>query len=100
MSQPKAFAFDAYGTLFDVRSVLSRCEEAFPGRGAELTTLWRSTQLEYTWLRSLMGRYEDFWQLTQDGLSYACRSLGLACTPERIEHLMQAYLTLDLFPDV
>ncbi len=47
-----------------------------------------------------MGRYEDFWQVTQDGLTYACRSLGLACTPERIEHLMQAYLTLDLFPDV
>jgi 2-haloacid dehalogenase len=47
-----------------------------------------------------MGRYEDFWQLTRDGLTYACQSLGLACTQERIEHLMQAYLTLEPFPDV
>ena len=74
----KALVFDAYGTLFDVRSVLSRCEEVFPGHGADLTGLWRTKQLEYTWLRALMGRYEDFWQVTQDGLVFACRSLGLA----------------------
>ena len=96
----KALVFDAYGTLFDVRSVLARCEEVFPGHGANLTTLWRTKQLEYTWLRSLMGKYEDFWQITQDGLVFACRSLGLAPTHAKIDHLMQAYLTLSPFPEI
>ena len=96
----KALVFDAYGTLFDVRSVLRRCEEVFPGHGSDLTGLWRTKQLEYTWLRSLMGRYEDFWQVTQDGLVFSCRSLGLAPSEEQIDHLMQAYLTLDTFPEI
>jgi 2-haloacid dehalogenase len=96
----KALVFDAYGTLFDVRSVLSRCEEVFPGHGPDLTSLWRTKQLQYTWLRSLMGQYEDFWQVTQDGLVFACRSLGLAPSQGQIDHLMQAYLTLRPFPDV
>jgi 2-haloacid dehalogenase len=96
----KALVFDAYGTLFDVRSVLSRCEEVFPGHGSALTGLWRTKQLEYTWLRSLMGKYEDFWQVTQDGLVFACRSLGLASTHDQIDHLMQAYLTLRPFPEI
>ena len=94
----KAIVFDAYGTLFDVRSVLGRCEEMFPGHGSDLTGLWRTKQLEYTWLRSLMGRYEDFWQVTQDGLVFACRFLGLAPSQDQIDHLMQAYLTLSPFP--
>lgn len=64
MASIKAYVFDAYGTLFDVHSVLTCCEEQFPGHGAKLTTLWRTKQLEYTWLRSLMGRYEDFWSPT------------------------------------
>ena len=88
----KALVFDAYGTLFDVRSVLGRCEEVFPGHGSDLTTLWRSKQLQYTWLRSLMAKYEDFWQITRDGLTFACRSLGLDATQEQIDYLMQAYL--------
>ena len=96
----KALVFDAYGTLFDVRSVLGRCEEVFPGHGSDLTTLWRSKQLQYTWLRSLMGQYEDFWQITQDGLVFACRSLGLDATQEQIDYLMQAYLSLSPFPEV
>ena len=96
----KALVFDAYGTLFDVRSVLARCEEVFPGHGANLTTLWRSKQLEYTWLRALMGRYEDFWQITQDGLVFACRSLELVPTHDQIEYLMQANLTLRHFPEI
>ena len=96
----KALVFDAYGTLFDVRSVLARCEEVFPGHGANLTALWRTKQLEYTWLRALMGRYEDFWQITQDGLVFTCRSLGLAPSHDKIEHLMQAYLTLNPFPEI
>ncbi len=96
----KALVFDVYGTLFDVRSVLGRCEEVFPGRGADLTALWRAKQLEYTWLRSLMGRYEDFWQVTRDGLIFACRTLGLAPSDDQIEHVMASYLTLSLFPDI
>jgi 2-haloacid dehalogenase len=96
----KALVFDAYGTLFDVRSVSSRCEEVFPGHGSHLTTLWRTKQLEYTWLRSLMGKYEDFWQITQDGLVFACHSLGLVPTHDQIDHLMQAYLTLSPFPEI
>jgi len=96
----KALVFDAYGTLFDVRSVLSRCEEVFPGHGSDLTGLWRTKQLEYTWLRSLMGEYENFWQVTQDGLVFACRSLDLAPSQHQIDHLMQAYLTLSPFPEI
>ena len=96
----KALVFDAYGTLFDVRSVLARCEEVVPGYGANLTTLWRTKQLEYTWLRSLMGKYENFWQITQDGLTFACRSLGLALPQDKIESMMQAYLSLSPFPEI
>jgi 2-haloacid dehalogenase len=96
----KALVFDAYGTLFDVHSVLRRCEEVFPGHGSDLTALWRTKQLEYTWLRSLMGKYEDFWQITQDGLVFACRSHGLVPTHDQIDHLMQAYLTLSPFPEI
>ena len=96
----KALVFDAYGTLFDVRSVLKRCEETFPGHGSDLTTLWRAKQLEYTWLRSLMGKYEDFWQITEDGLVFACRSLGLVPSQDQIDQLMQAYLTLSPFPEI
>jgi len=70
----QALVFDAYGTLFDVRSVLARCEEVFPGHGANLTTLWRTKQLEYTWLRSLMGRYEDFLlRAAAEGATFAAR---------------------------
>ena len=96
----KAIVFDAYGTLFDVRSVGGRCEELFPGHGPALTALWRTKQLEYTWLRSLMGRYEDFWRVTENGLMFACQSLGLVPSQEKIDHLMRAYLALDPFPDV
>jgi 2-haloacid dehalogenase len=96
----RAFAFDAYGTLFDVLSVTSLCEELFAGRGAALAQLWRQKQLQYSTWRSLMGRHRDFWQLTEDGLVYACKSLGLALTAEARGRLLQAYLTLTAFPDV
>jgi 2-haloacid dehalogenase len=99
MNSPKAFVFDAYGTLFDVHSVLAQCEDAFPGIGQQLTKLWRSKQLEYTWLRSLMGRYEDFWHITKDALVYSCQSLGLQCSPQQIDRLLRSYLTLSPFPD-
>lgn len=73
----KALVFDAYGTLFDVRSVASACEALFPGRGDALTGLWRAKQLEYTWLLSLMGGYEEFGSVTRRALRFSCKSLGL-----------------------
>jgi len=96
----KGFAFDAYGTLFDVFSVTALCEQLFPGKGNALTQLWRAKQLQYSLLRSLMGRYKDFWQLTQDGLVYASKSLKLDLSPEKRKCLMEAYLNLAAFPDV
>jgi 2-haloacid dehalogenase len=96
----RAFAFDAYGTLFDVLSVTSLCEQLFPGTGAALAQLWRVKQLQYSMMRSLMGRHRGFWQLTEDGLVYACKSLGLALTAEARTRLMEAYLGLAAFPDV
>ena len=96
----RAFAFDAYGTLFDVLSVTWLCEELFRGRGAALAQLWRLKQLQYSVWRSLMGRHRDFWHLTEDGLVYACRSLGLTLTADARTRLLEAYLTLTAFPDV
>lgn len=96
----QAIAFDAYGTLFDVYSVIQLCERKFPGRGAELGRLWRAKQLEYTWLRSLTGQYADFWIVTESALAFACRSLNLACPPQTREELMECYLHLDIFSDV
>src|SRR5262245_9282730 len=66
----KALVFDAYGTLFDVYSVTSLCEQLYPGAGAALAAMWRGKQLQYSLLRSMMNRYEDFWRLTEDGLAY------------------------------
>ena len=96
----EAFAFDAYGTLFDVFSVTALCDELFPGRGDALAQRWRAKQLQYSLLRSLMGRHRDFWLVTEDALVYAARSLDLDLTPQRRERLMEAYLTLSAFPDV
>jgi 2-haloacid dehalogenase len=96
----QAVVFDAYGTLFDVHSVIALCDRKFPGRGAELSKLWRSKQLEYTWLRSLMGRYEDFWNVTESALVFACRSLSLACSPRTRQELMESYLHLEIFLEV
>jgi 2-haloacid dehalogenase len=96
----KALAFDAYGTIFDVHSVIALCEEFFPSRGTALSQLWRTKQLEYTWLRSLMGKYEDFWKVTEDGLTFACASLGLSLTDDQRVRLMEAYLHLTPYPDV
>ena len=96
----EAFAFDAYGTLFDVFSVTALCDELFPGQGDALAQRWRAKQLQYSLLRSLMGRHRDFWLVTGDALVYAARSLGLDLTPRRRERLMEAYLSLAAFPDV
>src|SRR5262245_3944291 len=96
----KALAFDAYGTLFDVYSVTSLCEQLFPGNGMSLAVMWRTKQLQYTLLRSMMNRYKDFWQLTQDGLVYSAHALKLDLTAEKRTRLMDAYMTLAAFPDV
>ncbi len=95
-----AVAFDAYGTLFDVFSVTALCDELFPGNGPALAQLWRAKQLQYSLLRSLMGRHKDFWDVTEDALVYASKSLGLDLTSAQRERLMEAYLTLTAFPDV
>ena len=86
----KALVFDAYGTLFDVFSVTALCEQLFPGNGAALAQLWRAKQLQYSLLRSLMGRYEDFWRLTEDALLYASQSLKLDLTATKQRHLTDA----------
>jgi len=96
----QAIVFDAYGTLFDVHSVIAQCNRVFPGRGTELSQLWRAKQLEYTWLRSLIGKYEDFWMVTESALAFACRSLCLSCPPEARGELMESYLHLEAFPEV
>jgi 2-haloacid dehalogenase len=69
----RAFVFDAYGTLYDVQSVLDRVEAACPGRGALITQIWRLKQLEYTWLRTCMDAFADFAVVTRDSLAYAFR---------------------------
>ncbi|HEX2198577.1 MAG TPA: haloacid dehalogenase type II [Burkholderiales bacterium] len=96
----QALVFDAYGTLFDVHSVLRRCDSFFAGRGAQLSQLWRAKQLEYTWQRSLMRRYAPFSTVTREALAYACEALGLELTAERMEALMGEYLMLAPFSEV
>ncbi len=96
----QALVFDAYGTLFDVHSVTRLADARFPGRGAALSQAWRVKQLEYTWLRSLMGRYDDFNAVTAEALDWALESLGLAATAADRADLRQAYRELSLFPEV
>jgi len=95
----KAVVFDAYGTLYDVQSVAAVTEEAFPGYGEIITQIWRIKQLEYTWLRSLMRRYQDFAVVTRDSLAYTLRVLGLEHDSGVFERIMDKYLHLDLYPD-
>jgi 2-haloacid dehalogenase len=96
----KALAFDAYGTLFDVHSVIEACEREFPGNGSAISHRWRAKQLEYTWLRSLMAQYQDFWRVTEAALEFACRARGLALDPATKDRLMNEYLHLAPFPEV
>nr|Q53464.1 RecName: Full=(S)-2-haloacid dehalogenase; AltName: Full=2-haloalkanoic acid dehalogenase; AltName: Full=Halocarboxylic acid halidohydrolase; AltName: Full=L-2-haloacid dehalogenase; AltName: Full=L-DEX [Pseudomonas sp. YL]AAB32245.1 L-2-halo acid dehalogenase [Pseudomonas]1JUD_A Chain A, L-2-haloacid Dehalogenase [Pseudomonas sp. YL]1QH9_A Chain A, 2-HALOACID DEHALOGENASE [Pseudomonas sp. YL] len=100
MDYIKGIAFDLYGTLFDVHSVVGRCDEAFPGRGREISALWRQKQLEYTWLRSLMNRYVNFQQATEDALRFTCRHLGLDLDARTRSTLCDAYLRLAPFSEV
>ena len=95
----KAVVFDAYGTLYDIQSVAAVTETAFPGYGEIITQVWRIKQLEYTWLRSLMRRYEDFSVITRDSLAYTLRCLGLKHDPAAFENIIDKYLHLELYAD-
>jgi 2-haloacid dehalogenase len=95
----KAIVFDAYGTLYDVQSVAAAAEAAFPGHGDYITQVWRLKQLEYTWLRSLMRRYQDFRGVTRDSLSYTLQTIGLQVDDALLEHIVDAYNTLTPYPD-
>jgi 2-haloacid dehalogenase len=95
----KAVVFDAYGTLYDIQSVAAVTEQAFPGYGEIITQIWRIKQLEYTWLRSLMRRYEDFSAVTRESLTYTLKVLGLNHDALVFERIMEKYLHLDLYPD-
>lgn len=99
MADIRAFVFDAYGTLFDVHSVVAACRELTPDPDA-LSREWRAKQLEYTWLRALMGRYKDFWAVTEAALRFALKRLRVTATEEQVSRLMAAYLSLQAFPEV
>ncbi len=100
MAALDALVFDAYGTLYDVHSVATKAESLFPGKGAQLSQLWRTKQLEYTWLRSLMGTYENFNVVTEAGLRYACEALHLPATPAQLAALIDQYVHLATFAEV
>lgn len=95
----RGYVFDAYGTLFDVHSVVE-AGRAVTADPMALSLAWRGKQLEYTWLRALMGRYEDFWTVTEDALRWAIARLGLSAAEADVRRLMDAYLSLACFPEV
>ena len=95
----RALVFDAYGTLYDVQSVLAKAEALCPGKGDVITQIWRLKQLEYTWLRSLMQEYEDFWGVTGAALDFALRAAGVEPNDGIREPLMENYLHLDPHPE-
>jgi 2-haloacid dehalogenase len=95
----RACVFDAYGTLFDFNSAARQAKDTLGDRWQELSDVWRSKQLQYTWLRSLMGRYVNFWQLTGEALDFALKTMKLD-DPALRERLMNLYLSLDAYPEV
>ncbi len=99
ISDIDACVFDAYGTLFDYASASVRCKDALGADWQKLSELWRRKQLEYTWLRSLMGRHVDFWHVTGESLDYALAALKRE-DPALRAMLMQQFLSLDAFPEV
>jgi len=95
----RACVFDAYGTLFDYASAAARCTDVLGEQVAPLTALWREKQLQYTWLRSLQGRYVGFSQVTSEALEFALEAFGLR-DPALQARLMSLYSTLECFPEV
>lgn len=94
-----AYVFDAYGTLFDVHAAVRRHAGEVGPDGQRLSELWRAKQLEYSWVRTLMGSYKDFWQLTQDALDTAFQLVPSA-NPALREKLLEAYWNLDCYAEV
>jgi 2-haloacid dehalogenase len=95
----RACVFDAYGTLFDVHSAAARCRDDLGDKAGPMSDIWRQKQLQYTWLRSLMGTHAEFWQVTGDALDYAMAAVGLD-DPAMRQRLMDLYLELDAYPEV
>lgn len=95
----RACVFDAYGTLFDVSAAITRNRNELGDRADALASLWRSKQLEYSWLRSLRGDYVDFWHVTGQSLDYALGAIGVH-DPALRARLMELYFVLDAFPDM
>ena len=98
MQNIKAIIFDAYGTLFDVNSAAEKCKDKIGDKWEGFANYWRTTQLEYTWLRSLMNRHKDFWQVTEDSLDKSMKAfkINLAMRNE----LLNLYKKLSTFPEV
>jgi 2-haloacid dehalogenase len=99
LDNARAVVFDAYGTLFDVHSAVARHAAAVGPEAARLSEIWRAKQLEYSWVLSLLGRYEPFWTLTERALDYAFARVSAADRSTR-ERLLDAYRTLDAYPEV
>lgn len=96
-----AYVFDAYGTLFDVHSAVRKHADALGPAGARMSQMWRAKQLEYSWVKSLMGSYSDFWKLTQDSLDYALEANDLGDNDGHLRQaLLDAYWTIDAYPEV
>ena len=95
----KACVFDAYGTLFDVHSAVGKHRERLGEKADAVSAIWRTKQLEYTWMRSLMNRYVDFWRVTGEGLDFALDANGVNDAALR-DDLLNAYLGLDCYPEV
>lgn len=94
----EACVFDAYGTLFDFNTAAERSRDALGDKADRLSEIWRQKQLQYTWLRSLMGRYTDFWEVTGEALDHAMNVVEIDNSDLRAE-LMQHYLSCDAYPD-
>jgi 2-haloacid dehalogenase len=99
MYRAQAFVFDAYGTLFDVHSVVAALQAVTPEAEA-VSRQWRAKQLEYSWLRSLMGRYVDFWAVTDEALRFALKRFAIEVTPAQHSALLKAYLQLSAYPEI
>ena len=98
MKNIKAIIFDAYGTLFDINSAAEKCKEKIGDKWLDFANYWRTTQLEYTWLRSLMKRHKDFWQITQDSLDKSMKLYNIDSLIR--EELLNLYKNLSPFPEV
>jgi 2-haloacid dehalogenase len=99
MTEPAIFVFDAYGTLFDVHSAVARHRQTIGPQADLISDLWRSKQLEYTWVRTLAGAYQDFEALTAQALDFAATRCGVGLSPALRASLLAAYETLDAFAD-